>query len=382
MQKAMARKGFLWGVILIILLTVFFSCENDLGQNDSSLVSGPSTGGPSTTPPEVIVTPPTLPTDTTAPSLSSGSVNRTSDTAATIGFTTNEAGTAYYLVQNSGAANPANTAVKAGTSLGAVSGTVSGKTVTLTAGAKDIYVVVVDSSNNISAPLKIAAAAYVPPLPAITDASKLLGYVWFKYKNEDFKYVFKNNGTVSVLHCCDLEFTDQFSYLYYGGTLITYGTDDDGNNRDAGFMIQTVNPLSNNNLTLTIGSGNEKDFYRGSATGKFTFNRGNVPYAQYPQTGYGNSNYTVSNSSPTEPLVLSNSLLGTWGTGSTEYKFSSNAELLIAGVQYVYLVRRDRLVTYGPTNGTKVAKEYTFTRSGNSLTLKPTSGSTITLSLK
>ena len=98
--------------------------------------------------------------DTTAPVLSSGHINRTSDTAANIGFTTNEAGTAYYLMQNSGATAPSSVAVKAGTSLGSVSGIVMGKAVTLTTGAKDIYVVVEDTAGNISTPLKITAAAY------------------------------------------------------------------------------------------------------------------------------------------------------------------------------------------------------------------------------
>jgi hypothetical protein len=95
--------------------------------------------------------------DTTPPTLSAGNVNRTSDTEATIGFTTDELGTAYYLALTSGAPVPTNAAVKAGgSSLGAVSaGVVSGKTITLTAGPKDIYVVVEDSSGNISAPLKI-----------------------------------------------------------------------------------------------------------------------------------------------------------------------------------------------------------------------------------
>ncbi|MBN7772267.1 S-layer homology domain-containing protein [Clostridium aminobutyricum] len=103
--------------------------------------------------------------DTTAPTLSAGTVNRTSDTAATIGFTTNEAGTAFYAVANSGAAAPAKEAIAAGgLSLGTVSGTVSGKDVTLTAGAKDIYVVVKDAENNISEPLKIEAAAYSAPV--------------------------------------------------------------------------------------------------------------------------------------------------------------------------------------------------------------------------
>jgi len=99
--------------------------------------------------------------DTTAPTLTEGNVNRISNTAATIGFTTNEVGTAYYLVKESGEAAPENTAVITGTSLGLVYGTVTGKTVTLTEGAKDIYVVVEDAMGNISAVLKIEAAAYV-----------------------------------------------------------------------------------------------------------------------------------------------------------------------------------------------------------------------------
>lgn len=102
--------------------------------------------------------------DFISPVLSSESVNRTSDTAATIGFTTDKAGTAYYLVVDSDATAPTSAAVKAGTSLDSVSGTVTDKAVALTAGAKDIYVVVEDSAGNISTPLKIPAAAYAAPL--------------------------------------------------------------------------------------------------------------------------------------------------------------------------------------------------------------------------
>jgi uncharacterized repeat protein (TIGR02543 family) len=101
--------------------------------------------------------------DVISPVLSAGNVQRTSDTVATIGFTTDKAGTAYYLVRDSGASAPTSMVVKTRTSLGAVSGTVMGKAVTLTAGAKDIYVVVEDSAGNISTPLKIEVAAYVAP---------------------------------------------------------------------------------------------------------------------------------------------------------------------------------------------------------------------------
>ena len=95
--------------------------------------------------------------DNTPPQLSAGSVTRTSDIAATIDFTTDEAGTAYYLVLASGATAPSNSDVKTlGTSLGVVEvGANTSKAVTLTAGARDIYVVVEDAAGNISAPLKI-----------------------------------------------------------------------------------------------------------------------------------------------------------------------------------------------------------------------------------
>jgi hypothetical protein len=113
--------------------------------------------------------------DITPPVLSAGSVNRTSDTEAAIGFATDEAGTAYYLVLNSGATAPANTDVKtADNSLGSMSaGAVSNLSVTLTTGAKDIYVVVEDAAGNISDPLKIEAAAYVAPPAALTGTATI-----------------------------------------------------------------------------------------------------------------------------------------------------------------------------------------------------------------
>ncbi|GHV55611.1 hypothetical protein FACS1894182_00210 [Bacteroidia bacterium] len=112
--------------------------------------------------------------DVIAPTVSSGSVIRVSETEAIIGFTTNEAGTAYYLVVASGATAPAKAAVKAGASLGAVAaGTVSGKDVTLTAGAKDIYVVVEDAEGNISEPLKIAVEEGITPALRVNGGAPL-----------------------------------------------------------------------------------------------------------------------------------------------------------------------------------------------------------------
>ncbi|MDR1735911.1 MAG: S-layer homology domain-containing protein, partial [Oscillospiraceae bacterium] len=145
----------------------------DVAGTDVSATPAPTaapTQAPSTPsnpdPTPATTAPPTatpVPPDATAPVLSDGTVARTSDTAATIGFTTDEAGTAYYTVVDKDATPPTNTAVAEGTEIGAVTATaVTGKAVTLTAGAKDIYVVVKDAAGNISTALKIAAAAYVP----------------------------------------------------------------------------------------------------------------------------------------------------------------------------------------------------------------------------
>ena len=111
----------------------------------------------------------------TVPALSGGSVSRTSDTAATISFTTDEAGTAYYSVVDKDATAPTKEAVAARTSLGSVSGTVADKAITLTAGDKDIYVVVKNASDNISDPLKIAAAAYVSPVETLANTLTNVG---------------------------------------------------------------------------------------------------------------------------------------------------------------------------------------------------------------
>jgi hypothetical protein len=98
--------------------------------------------------------------DITAPALTPLSLNRSSDTAATINFETNEAGTAYYLQQEGGSQAPADgAAVKsAGQSLGSVGeGTAADRAVTLTAGLRDVFVTVVDAAGNAAAPIKFEA---------------------------------------------------------------------------------------------------------------------------------------------------------------------------------------------------------------------------------
>ena len=104
----------------------------------------------------------TVSSDTTAPTLTPGNTTRDSDTAATVKFTSNEAGSYYYAVVDSGASEPAIDTTGTGTSCDTTEQTISLTNFSGT-GAKDIYIVVKDAAGNESEKLKITIPAYVAP---------------------------------------------------------------------------------------------------------------------------------------------------------------------------------------------------------------------------
>lgn len=112
--------------------------------------------------------------DTTAPVLTAGAVDRTSDTAATVKFTSDEAGNYYYAVVDANAEAPTIDTTAEGTPCDTTEQTIS---LTLTAGAKDVYIVVKDAAENVSLPLKIAVPVFSVNLyaafAALTDATTL-----------------------------------------------------------------------------------------------------------------------------------------------------------------------------------------------------------------
>jgi uncharacterized repeat protein (TIGR02543 family) len=123
------------------------------------------------------------PPDTTAPVLTAGAVSRTSDTAATAKFTSDEAGDYYYAVVADGTSQPTINTTGAGTACDTTEQTVG---LTLTAGAKDLYIVVKDAAGNVSAAaFKIDIPAYVAPpvpvAPTITTSSLPGGTVGTAY---------------------------------------------------------------------------------------------------------------------------------------------------------------------------------------------------------
>ena len=185
------------------------------------------------------------------------------------------------------------------------------------------------------------------------DVSRLLGWQWAK-DDTDFIWLFRNDGTISVIHCCGELYNKQFSYLLCGNILITYGSETSFDEMEA-----TVFTMTDNGVSFTRDNG-------------ISFNRGEV------DTG----------SSADSPLDIKNDLLGTWqGEDGTEYTFSSDTGLRITSPsgsgQYGYFVRYKELLTLGPlVDGTPAALlKYQFNRDGNKLYLKRSDGVKYTLSL-
>ena len=93
-----------------------------------------------------------------APTLSNGSATRSSKTAATVKFTSSEAGNYFYKVVDHGAAVPTVDTSKNGTS--AVKGENTITLSNLTEDARDIYIVVVGAAGGESTALKVEIPAY------------------------------------------------------------------------------------------------------------------------------------------------------------------------------------------------------------------------------
>ena len=117
----------------------------------------------------------TVSSDTTAPTLTSGSATRDSENAATVKFTSDEAGEYYYAVVESGDTAPTIDTTVAGTSCDTTEQTIS-LTSLSDAGAKDIYIVVKDAAGNVSQQLKITIPAYIAPSYGISASPAALDF--------------------------------------------------------------------------------------------------------------------------------------------------------------------------------------------------------------
>ena len=113
--------------------------------------------------------------DTTAPTLTAGTATRTSETAATVKFTSDEAGSYYYAVVESGATTPTINTSETGTSCDTTEQTISLNNLS-GAGAKNIYIVAKDAVGNISDVLKMEIPAYIAPVYDISADTQSLDF--------------------------------------------------------------------------------------------------------------------------------------------------------------------------------------------------------------
>ncbi|WP_419822766.1 S-layer homology domain-containing protein [Anoxybacterium hadale] len=108
--------------------------------------------------------------DTTKPTLTAGTVNRTSNTTATVNFTSDTEGSYYYKVVEDGAPEPTIDTDGAGTTCTTSETTITNPT-GLTAGARDIYIIVKDGAGNKSTSLRIDIDAYISSSDATLKTS-------------------------------------------------------------------------------------------------------------------------------------------------------------------------------------------------------------------
>ena len=119
----------------------------------------------------------TVTSDTTAPTLSYVSTSRTDMAKASVRFSSDEAGSYYYAVVESGADEPTIDTTGAGISCDAAEHDILLENLA-DAGAKDIYIVAKDAAGNVSNKLKITIPAYhiytlhvtAPPFETVYDS--------------------------------------------------------------------------------------------------------------------------------------------------------------------------------------------------------------------
>lgn len=199
----------------------------------------------------------TVSSDTTAPTLTPGSATRDSETAATVKFTSDEAGEYYYAVVESGDTAPTIDTIVAGTSCDTTEQTIS-LTSLSGAGAKDIYIVAKDAAGNVSQQLKITIPAYIAPSygisasPAALDfGSKTVGYTEAPAA-QTVTLTNTGNQNVTVTLPASANYTITAGEGFAGGaaTLAPNGT--------AAFTVQPNTGLTAGTYdeTLTVSGGN------------------------------------------------------------------------------------------------------------------------------
>jgi hypothetical protein len=168
-----------------------------------------------------------------------------------------------------------------------------------------------------------------------------------------FVYVLRADGTIPVAHHCGLDFPNQFSYFIWKNIIVFYGSEMDADGLRA--EIFTVEDENTIRAVSALGTKREHDY---------------IAVTDVPEL-YPPVPIEIPGSSPGDPFVVSNELLGTWKTGSVTWEFKNDGTLTIGAAEYSYLVREREgnppvLVTLAH-DGSCAVKTYTFAKNGNSV---------------
>ena len=187
--------------------------------------------------------------DTIAPTLTADSASRDSETDATVRFTSDEAGTYYYAVVESGDTAPTIDTTVAGTSCDTTEQTISLNN--LTAGAKDIYIVAKDAAGNVSQSLKIEIPAYTVVPKTYTLTVDLNGGSGSTI-----------GGTYPAGEVVNINAGSRSNYRFDGWTSSNGGSFADASSASTTFTMPAANTTITAAWSYIGGGGSTTDYYR------------------------------------------------------------------------------------------------------------------------
>ena len=201
-------------------------------------------------------------TDTKAPVLTEGTVNRTSDTNAIVKFNSDEVGKYFYEVVDRGGNEPTINTNNTGTNMNNGENTITLSN--LTTGAKDIYIIAKDNVNNESSMLKIEIPVYIKPMYSIcADKTNLnFGSVYTGYTQPAAQTVtITNNGNQSLTLKQPIS-TNSFVVSNFANTSLPVGS-------TATFTVQPKAgvPIGTYNENIVVSASNNVEL---SITANFT----------------------------------------------------------------------------------------------------------------
>ena len=196
--------------------------------------------------------------DNTAPALSDGTATRDSETAATVKFISDEAGTCYYIAQDTEITLTNAEIAAQGTKQACSAGENEIKLDNISASAQYVAIVAQDAVGNVSQPLKISIPAYIAPSYGISASPAALN---FGSKTVDYTeapaaqtVTLTNTGNQNVT----VNLPTSTNYIITGGEGFTNDTATLAPNGTASFTAQPKTGLGAGDYseTLTISGSN------------------------------------------------------------------------------------------------------------------------------